>query len=105
MLSQVPMYKLITPAVVSERLKVRVSLAKLALKELLDKSAFVFSVFLLKASLRCRSDQAGRTAFGAASVHARDEGRRGRGRMNIAEPNVTSLLITPKCPPCSMLPK
>ncbi|XP_039259620.1 small ribosomal subunit protein eS25-like [Styela clava] len=34
---EVPSYKLITPAVVSERLKIRGSLARAALKELLQK--------------------------------------------------------------------
>merc|ERR1712237_251580 len=34
---EVPSYKLITPSVVSERLKVRASLARLALEELLEK--------------------------------------------------------------------
>merc|ERR1712150_2833 len=34
---EVPSYKLITPSVVSERLKVRVSLARRALRELADK--------------------------------------------------------------------
>lgn len=34
---EVPSYKLITPSVVSERLKVRVSLARACLKELLSK--------------------------------------------------------------------
>merc|ERR1712002_1113718 len=34
---EVPSYKLITPSVVSERLKVRASLARAALEELLDK--------------------------------------------------------------------
>merc|ERR1712059_37297 len=34
---EVPTYKLITPSVVSERLKVRVSLARTALKELEEK--------------------------------------------------------------------
>ena len=39
MLKEVPMYKLITPSVVSERLKVRASVAKLALRELASKGA------------------------------------------------------------------
>merc|ERR1712066_386487 len=34
---EVPSYKLITPSVVSERLKVRASLARFALEELLEK--------------------------------------------------------------------
>ncbi|XP_077990255.1 small ribosomal subunit protein eS25-like [Glandiceps talaboti] len=37
MMKEVPSYKLITPSVVSERLKVRGSLARAALKELLRK--------------------------------------------------------------------
>uniref|UniRef100_A0A1B6CF04 40S ribosomal protein S25 n=1 Tax=Clastoptera arizonana TaxID=38151 RepID=A0A1B6CF04_9HEMI len=37
LLKEVPSYKLITPSVVSERLKVRGSLARRALDELLDK--------------------------------------------------------------------
>lgn len=37
-LKEVPTYKLITPSVVSERLKVRGSLARAALKELVSKS-------------------------------------------------------------------
>ena len=36
---EVPSYKLITPSVVSERLKVRVSLARKALRELAEKGA------------------------------------------------------------------
>merc|ERR1712029_429880 len=35
---EVPSYKLITPSVVSERLKVRASLARAALEELLEKN-------------------------------------------------------------------
>jgi small subunit ribosomal protein S25e len=37
LLKEVPTYKLITPAIVSERLKVRGSLAQKALRELLSK--------------------------------------------------------------------
>lgn len=37
LLKEVPQYKLITPSVVSERLKVRGSLARKALEELLNK--------------------------------------------------------------------
>ena len=37
LLKEVPSYKLITPSVVSERLKVRASLAKKALEELAEK--------------------------------------------------------------------
>lgn len=37
LLKEVPAYKLITPSVVSERLKVRGSLARRALNELLEK--------------------------------------------------------------------
>lgn len=37
-MKEVPSYKLITPSVVSERLKVRGSLARAALKELVAKS-------------------------------------------------------------------
>jgi small subunit ribosomal protein S25e len=40
LLKEVPSYKLITPSVVSERLKVRGSLARKALEELLEKGAF-----------------------------------------------------------------
>lgn len=39
---EVPNYKLITPAVVSERLKIRGSLARNALQELLGKGEFSF---------------------------------------------------------------
>ncbi len=39
---EVPAYKLITPSVVSERLKVRGSLAKRALEELLQKGKLSF---------------------------------------------------------------
>lgn len=39
---EVPNYKLITPAVVSERLKIRGSLARNALQELLGKGTFLF---------------------------------------------------------------
>ena len=38
---EVPSYKLITPSVVSERLKIRGSLARAALQELLDKGEFM----------------------------------------------------------------
>lgn len=38
---EVPNYKLITPAVVSERLKIRGSLARNALQELLSKGEFL----------------------------------------------------------------
>lgn len=38
LIKEVPTYKLITPSVVSERLKVRGSLARAALKELAAKS-------------------------------------------------------------------
>jgi small subunit ribosomal protein S25e len=44
-LKEVPAYKLITPSVVSERLKIRASLAKLALKELAAKSKHTFYIF------------------------------------------------------------
>jgi hypothetical protein len=40
LLKEVPSYKLITPSVVSERLKVRGSLARKALEELLEKGEF-----------------------------------------------------------------
>lgn len=40
LLKEVPSYKLITPSVVSERLKVRGSLARKALDELLQKGKF-----------------------------------------------------------------
>lgn len=46
-LKEVPSYKLITPSVVSERLKVRGSLARAALKELVAKSKFIYFVFCL----------------------------------------------------------
>ena len=39
-MKEVPGYKLITPAIVSERLKIRGSLARAALKELHSKSKF-----------------------------------------------------------------
>ncbi|KAH7952302.1 hypothetical protein HPB52_021441 [Rhipicephalus sanguineus] len=42
LLKEVPSYKLITPSVVSERLKVRGSLARKALEELLQKGEFTF---------------------------------------------------------------
>ena len=41
MLKEVPSYKLITPSVVSERLKVRGSLAKQALRELHSKGEII----------------------------------------------------------------
>lgn len=41
LLKEVPMYKLITPSVVSERLKVRGSLARKALEELYAKGMFI----------------------------------------------------------------
>jgi small subunit ribosomal protein S25e len=45
---EVPSYKLITPSIVSERLKVRGSLARKALKELLEKGKCEWKrVFLL----------------------------------------------------------
>lgn len=43
---EVPQYKLITPAVVSERLKVRGSLARRALIELREKGILFFNNFL-----------------------------------------------------------
>ena len=46
MLKEVPSYKLITPSVVSERLKVRGSLAKQALRELHSKGEFCCSLAL-----------------------------------------------------------
>jgi small subunit ribosomal protein S25e len=42
LLKEVPSYKLITPSVVSERLKVRGSLARKALDELLQNGKFPF---------------------------------------------------------------
>ncbi len=42
LLKEVPSYKLITPSVVSERLKVRGSLARKALDELLQKGLFFY---------------------------------------------------------------
>lgn len=50
---EVPNYKLITPAVVSERLKIRGSLARNALQELLGKGNKPF--FFLKTPERCRT--------------------------------------------------
>lgn len=47
---EVPSYKLITPSVVSERLKIRASLARAALKELNQKGTnqdFPFALLLL----------------------------------------------------------
>lgn len=44
---EVPNYKLITPAVVSERLKIRGSLARNALQELLAKGYFKRSLFIM----------------------------------------------------------
>lgn len=44
LLKEVPSYKLITPSVVSERLKVRGSLARKALEELLQKGELAFRV-------------------------------------------------------------
>lgn len=50
---EVPNYKLITPAVVSERLKIRGSLARNALQELLAKGELLFSEkMLLKGGVR-----------------------------------------------------
>lgn len=49
---EVPNYKLITPAVVSERLKIRGSLARNALQELLGKGDG--PSFLLKPPQQCR---------------------------------------------------
>jgi small subunit ribosomal protein S25e len=40
LLKEVPAYKLITPSVVSERLKIRGSLARRALEELLQKGVY-----------------------------------------------------------------
>ena len=42
LLKEVPTYKLITPSIVSERLKVRGSLARKALNELVQKGTFCF---------------------------------------------------------------
>lgn len=44
LLKEVPSYKLITPSIVSERLKVRGSLARKALNELLNKGIFYSSL-------------------------------------------------------------
>lgn len=47
MLKEIPSYKLITPSVVSDRLKVRGSLARKALEELQQKGIYlIFSVTL-----------------------------------------------------------
>jgi hypothetical protein len=46
LLKEVPSYKLITPSVVSERLKVRGSLARKALDELLQNGKFVFVKYI-----------------------------------------------------------
>lgn len=48
---EVPSYKLITPSVVSERLKIRASLAKAALKELAAKSKIYYLSNCLQSSL------------------------------------------------------
>lgn len=45
---EVPQYKLITPSVVSERLKVRGSLARRALHELQQKGIFILYYGLIK---------------------------------------------------------
>merc|ERR1711893_374000 len=45
LMKEVPSYKLITPSVVSERLKIRGSLARFALKEF-EKGHFIFSLSL-----------------------------------------------------------
>ena len=45
---EVPSYKLITPSVVSERLKIRGSLARAALKELVAKSKQISSFSILE---------------------------------------------------------
>jgi len=47
LLKEVPSYKLITPSVVSERLKVRGSLARKALEELLQKGKLLKLKLLL----------------------------------------------------------
>jgi small subunit ribosomal protein S25e len=47
LLKEVPQYKLVTPSVVSERLKVRGSLARKALDELLQKGMFAFFDMIL----------------------------------------------------------
>lgn len=65
LLKEVPSYKLITPSVVSERLKVRGSLARKALDELLQKGKFVLVTFgvqvnrlyYLARSIYCRHKQ------------------------------------------------
>uniref|UniRef100_A0A915IFW1 40S ribosomal protein S25 n=1 Tax=Romanomermis culicivorax TaxID=13658 RepID=A0A915IFW1_ROMCU len=49
---EVVMYKLITPSVVSERLKVRVSLAKQGLRELLSK---VYNLSVVLAQITCKN--------------------------------------------------
>jgi small subunit ribosomal protein S25e len=45
LLKEVPIYKLITPSVVSERLKVRGSLARKALDELLQNGKLAFMIY------------------------------------------------------------
>ena len=44
LLKEVPSYKLITPSVVSERLKIRGSLARAALEELKQKGKIAFKL-------------------------------------------------------------
>uniref|UniRef100_S4RBQ3 40S ribosomal protein S25 n=1 Tax=Petromyzon marinus TaxID=7757 RepID=S4RBQ3_PETMA len=84
LLKEVPNYKLITPAVVSERLKVRGSLARAALQELLAKG-------LIKLVAKHRSQliytlhaqhQGGRGRACHRQAGHRQAGRRHRGRMN-----------------------
>ena len=47
LLKEVPTYKLITPSIVSERLKVRGSLARKALNELVQKGKIFRRIFII----------------------------------------------------------
>ena len=70
LLKEVPTYKLITPSIVSERLKVRGSLARKALTELVQKGRIVCWKFYIDVTLYplsfLRAAQATICEFGAA---------------------------------------
>lgn len=72
---EVPNYKLITPAVVSERLKIRGSLVRAALLELLSKGKalfrrmhYSFEVFVFFSSRWCRPSTASWDVFSVSSA-------------------------------------
>merc|ERR1711976_739469 len=79
---EVPHYKLITPSVVSERLKVRGSLARFALQELLQKG-YIRQVVKHHSQLiytrTVKSAEAAAEAEAVAAAQAKTKGKKGKG--------------------------